>query len=578
MNFNLKNKYKLKLSHYVNNKLLHKVGKKWVVISLTTVLLMMGGTAITTHADSNTIKTNNNKAILVTNKAKELHQTLLSNASHQTMRLGSKRSVKSKFVRGLYKRTNNKRALNKSGFGKVSKNTVRNYYGPNDKRARIPRNLKLLNNLNWLKDSKSQIKKNPKHIKVYTFNHHKWFIKVLHNNKNRRKLIRKHYNKKKRITHKKGSRRFKSHHYRHSQRKRFSSHTYYLLNTESDSNPALSNRGMRKLQNNDLSNFSDDFSYIINDDNPTVNIISRKSLAGINFDKIEGNGDFGKINNWVFSDELSHRNKGHYYGNPVNTFKRALENQFDSKHFTPDEQSRINELRQKFNYLIKNDDGSSNKPTSKFRQNEINWLNFYRTDLYNVQPVSESVDCDNVAQKGANTRQDPEDLSSGVSDPYNAATGLFTDEDDADGNDESGHRNTVLNPGASQVGVGQNNDINTLYFNSSSLEVDNIAFPNEGVFPLSDAKNALDGSCWSYEFKVPQYTSNTDYVPSVSVYDNTANQNVRVSDINPVPSEIFYHVDANALKDGHQYTVSISGLPTGNATYSFKLFRLNLLS
>ncbi|PAL01529.1 hypothetical protein B8W96_01025 [Lentilactobacillus parakefiri] len=72
-------------------------------------------------------------------------------------------------------------------------------------------------------------------------------------------------------------------------------------------------------------------------------------------------------------------------------------------------------------------------------------------------------------------------------------------------------------------------------------------------------------------------------MPSITVYDNTANKAVSVSDIS-VDNESYgyfgptvsYDPDENQVKLNHSYTISISGLPgQPDTSYTTKLFSID---
>lgn len=584
MKFNLNRKYKLRLSHPIDRKLLHKVGKQWVVISLSALFLLTGASALDVHAASSTPTSEvSTRTANISRQANQMHRQIISHANISAIRKSSHRKSQTTRIKSHFRRTNRKRLLKHSSYGRVhgfTRNAYRNYYAPNDRRAYVPRHFRLTNDLIWFKESNYRIHKHPGSVKKYTYHKHshKWLVKHgIH------KIARRHahhvvYHRRRTAT---------KHHYHHS-RKSSHGHTVkhqYLLRNKQGTSPLITNGGMRKLQNSDLSNYSDDFSDIFNDDNPAVKIKKRARLGGYSLDKIRGNDEGQSINGWVFSDELGHRHAGHYRKDDVNTFKNNLEQQFTRKYFTSDEQSKIHSIKQNYNYLSKNESSSDTKDLDTFRQHEIDWINFYRTQLYDLQPVTENSDFDEKAQDGADNDQDPEDMVD-TANPGDAVNIFFTDENDGDGNDEAGHRDSILNPSANQVGVGVHKDMDTLFFDwgtnngAENGQSDSIAFPNQGLFPISDAKNALNGSCWSYQFASHPYemgseSDNDSYTPNISVHDDTADTDLNVTDVNPQPDEVYYHVNADGLRDGHQYTVSISGLPNGNVNYSFKLFQLS---
>lgn len=633
----LRSKYRLNLTDCINRKLLHKVGKQWIVISLSVLALLLGSSALVTHADTiNNIipqavrhynaKKNNSTPDSITDKASQLHTKLINNAANpQELRLGSN-THKAKFIRSHFKRTNNKRLLKRSGYYNDLPTTpgINSKYKPNDKRAYIPRKLNISKML-WLQqynNDKLPIiyqyrpskhswtywgRNNPFHnisnhnnqygrwveFTKHGWNHYYWrrfksgYRHYTNNYLTHSYWVRYHSH---RTYHHSSIKRYRKHAVIKERRSKINSHRVmkhhqgspktYLLNNGDKNWPSsiiYSNKSFKKLRNGNTSDYSDDYSDVYNSDDPAVKVQNHINLAGYNMVHITGSVDGNSINGWTFTNELGSRRRRHNHTNEVKALKNSVNHKFIQDNFTSEDQNQINDEKQQLNYLKQNEDSDDINDMSTYRHHIIDWVNFYR-GIHNLPSVTEDSSFDNVAQQHADEGRDPEDDVSGTS-PSDVGI-YYTDHLNADHNGHAGHRDSILNPYATHIGVGAKKGLMTLYFHwgESDMPSDDtpvsLAYPKPGVFSLQDAKN---GDYWSYQFSSRNDWSDAAInTPNVSVVDDTIHRNVPVNNTNVGGGFVFYDVDKDALKNGHQYTVTISGngLPNDGIQYNTKLFNL----
>ncbi|MFT8908691.1 MAG: CAP domain-containing protein [Lentilactobacillus diolivorans] len=290
------------------------------------------------------------------------------------------------------------------------------------------------------------------------------------------------------------------------------------------------------------------------------------------------------------------------------------------KYFTADEQSQIAQLKQQAD-SIGNDTKSmySQTPSVKgsftpgqlsegYLNSTLGWINFFRGQ-YGLSPLTDNSAWNTEAQYGAATlaaadqglshglkgfskpafvsdtdwqrgadATNQSNLGQGVVSPYDTISQYLNDS----GNDIPGHREWLLG-GINQVGIGQVGDYNdlmvfNLHGDGSSVPSKPIEFPKQGLFPIDLAQDTR----WSLSLPT-QYQSGTQV--KVGVTDNTTNKPVDVTNIiathggyGEFGTSISYKPNADDIKFGHSYTITISGVPgmTSDYTYTTKLFDLGI--
>lgn len=159
---------KNKFNKIDNKKILHKINKQWVIISIA-LFMIIGSGVVLSHTSASASSVNQNTVEMesprsrnshlknISNKATQLHNKLMNQASVKSLRLGSNyHSGKvnySHILKNRFRRSNNKHSLKKSGFVNTSKfngKFIFNKYAPNDKRAIVSKRLSL-RYLNWAK-------------------------------------------------------------------------------------------------------------------------------------------------------------------------------------------------------------------------------------------------------------------------------------------------------------------------------------------------------------------------------------------------------------------------------------------
>lgn len=290
----------------------------------------------------------------------------------------------------------------------------------------------------------------------------------------------------------------------------------------------------------------------------------------------------------------------------------------ESKYFNASELEKINQIRTaagninndtKNIYAVKpalSGQFNPGKLNDTYINGTVDWINLYRS-LYGLSSVVANPDWNVEAQYGAatlaaadeglshglvgiskpgNISEDDWDRGATATNSSNLAVGLVSPEGNVteylndEDNDVPGHRDWLLG-GITQVGVGQAANYNDLkVFDRENYQENTpaaaIEFPNSGVFPYE----VVSETRWS--LSIPQKIDG-DSVPSITVYDNTANKAVSVSDIS-VDNESYgyfgttvsYDPDENQVKLNHSYTISISGLPgQPDTSYTTKLFSID---
>ncbi|UQS86863.1 hypothetical protein MOO44_08370 [Nicoliella spurrieriana] len=315
----------------------------------------------------------------------------------------------------------------------------------------------------------------------------------------------------------------------------------------------------------------------------------------------------------------------------------------DPKLFTTDEINQIQEYQNEANAIGNVTNPYSVKPVYQnsfnvgqlnpaFIQNTVDWLNFYRK-MFGLSEIQDDSNWDSAAQYGATTlaaanqglshglvgfnkpdfiSQDDwqrgidatasSNLASGVSTPYDIINTYLND----NGDQYPGHRQWLFG-NIGKIGVGQAGTYNDLKVfeksehNDAIFNITNSAlpFPKAGLCPI----NLVDGAYWTlslpYELSsFPSYSSHyhvlykdastesDQYDPSrdsstVTIHDNTANQDVPVSNVALAGDSgdgnvcFTFKPDDQYIKVGHSYTVTVTGLPNNQTyTYTTKLFNL----
>lgn len=504
-------------SRIINHKILHKIGKQWVVLSAS-LLILLSGMTVATHAS--TVKISNDQPKVtrvaqpktnVTNQAQQLHRKLLRNSA---------------------------KPINKSS-------SVNNQ------------------SLDQILRSNHHIKPNQIAKQIMTFyrGRHNRARKIRYRRPVRKQRARKHYvrhYRKRRVARKRRVRPAKRYvsHKKNSFHETFYRRPWktYLSEAKGHHDYAFNNGELKNLKNNNSDSYSNDYSDLYDQSPERIKVYGRTNVNGQEFYNAYLPTEGNKY--WVLANEVSHNRKHRYNRNKLTGFLNHEDKQFLHKYYDAESLHKIHDLRSQYNYLMKYENSSDTSDLDDFREHVIDWINFWRSDIYKLSPVQENSDYDDKAQSHAETQSDPEDMDWGSTNPTNIVSDYVTDQNDTDNSDEPGHRYSVLNPEADQVGTGQSGDVNGLFFDWGEDNDHNsdsqVEYPNVGPFPYSDTTKA---QYWS--FHAPNLRNESEV--SVYVHDVTDhNKNVPLSHVTFRGNNVAYKVNnKNRLKNGHHYYVQI---------------------